>query len=199
MKTLYLIDFDGTLTRKDSFLCFLKVNFKGQYYWGFFLFLPILLMMKLKVFGMNEEKAKKKLLAYFLGGKTQTEIQEMAVSFQENHLYSDLMRPEALVFIKEITQNPTNTVYLVSASVDIWLEPIAKELNMKLICTQAAYESNVFKGAFSSPNCNGEEKKRRILAIVDIDAFDEVISLGDTAGDRAMFTLATEKIFKPFR
>ena len=48
---IYCFDFDGTLTKKDTLIEFIKYN-KGKWSFllGFFLYSPILVLMKLHLF-----------------------------------------------------------------------------------------------------------------------------------------------------
>ena len=47
-------------------------------------------------------------------------------------------------------------------------------------------------GAFATPNCNREEKARRIRAAFDLQQFASIIAYGNSSGDAAMFALAQE-------
>lgn len=76
-------------------------------------------------------------------------------------------------------------VYIVSASVDIWLLSFAKRECVKLICTQWDFSKSCFK----TPNCNYAEKKNRIISEIDLDNYDSILVFGDSAGDKAMYSL----------
>ena len=63
-KTVYLFDFDGTITTKDTFIEVIR-HAKGTWKWlfGFLLFSPILVLMKLHL--KPNWKAKQRIFAYF--------------------------------------------------------------------------------------------------------------------------------------
>lgn len=53
---VYAFDFDGTLTKKDTFLAFIEyAKGYGKTFWGFFLFSPILILMKLRLFPIGKQ------------------------------------------------------------------------------------------------------------------------------------------------
>lgn len=66
-ETIAVFDFDGTITKKDTLLEFIKFN-KGKWYFffGFILFSPMLLAMKLKIY--PNWKVKQHLFSFFYKG-----------------------------------------------------------------------------------------------------------------------------------
>lgn len=193
---LILFDFDGTLTTKDSFLEFIKFT-HGSWalYLGILLLSPILIGMKLGV--ISNEFAKSSLLSLYYKGKSHSQLNDLAESFYSTHLSAQLRR-KGLEEIKRY-QADNQTIALVSASVDIWLKPFAKAMNLILICTEAEFKGDRFSGRFSSMNCIGPEKAKRIRSHFNLDDYEEIIAYGDTRGDREMLELADLSYYKPFR
>lgn len=193
-RNLYLFDFDGTLTKKDSLFDFLKFSFPSEYQKNFILFIPFFIFSKLKI--MEPGKVKEKFISSFLKGKSYTEINQLANNyFQENH--QSLIHPKADEYIKSVSNY--NDKFIVSASLDFWLQPFADHYGMGLICTKAKFDDKgYFTGKFASANCNKLEKKKRIEKEIDLTLYDEVIAFGDTSGDKAMFEIATKSFFKHF-
>ncbi|MDO8969547.1 MAG: HAD-IB family phosphatase [Saprospiraceae bacterium] len=192
-KTLHLCDFDGTLTRGDSLLHFLwfVVPLPRLFLGGLrisFNFLGLLLTGK-----WSNSAAKAEVLAVYLEGKTRSELQTLGEGFCEQRLPS-ILRTDLLNQLKRV-QEAGETVVIVSASPDLWLEPFCRSAGFGLICTELSYESDIFRGQFATPNCNGPEKARRILAAYDLRAFDSIIAYGNSGGDAAMFDLA-HKVLK---
>ncbi len=191
-RTLYLFDFDGTLTHKDSLFDFLKKTQKG-YYKGFILFLPKMIIAKLGI--GDKGKTKEAFISYFLKDKSQNEIQKIAqMYFEENH--QKLLRENAVSFIQDLP--PEADKYMISASLDLWLNPFAEYLGMQRISTEGAFENGEYTGKFSTPNCNYEEKARRILQEIDLSKYTEIKAYGDTKGDHAMYALADQSFHQYF-
>ena len=64
-KTIAVFDFDGTLTKKDSFIEFIRFTFGTRaLLFGLLLYSPLLILMKLRLY--DNGKAKQKVFAYFL-------------------------------------------------------------------------------------------------------------------------------------
>ena len=139
---------------------------------------------------------KEKFISSFLKGKSYVEINQLAQNyFTEN--YPSLIHIEADEYIKSVSNY--NDKFIVSASLDFWLQPFADHYGMGLICTKAEFDDQgLFTGKFASVNCNNQEKKNRIEKEIDLTLYDEVIAFGDTSGDKAMFEIATKSFFKHF-
>jgi len=137
------------------------------------------------------------VLNYFFKNHSKSQLESMAIAFTMKRI-PDIVRPAAMNAIEKAKAEGSE-VAIVSASVDIWLAPFCKKYDLKLICTKANFVNGIFSGTFASLNCNGKEKARRIKEVYDLSEFDKVIAYGDTEGDRAMFEIADEFHFKPFR
>ena len=194
MKKLYLFDFDGTLTYKDTMFMFLKFYDPKKYLFQFLKHIPLFILLKLKL--ADAESVKKSLIASILKGKSRHQIEKKAQQFFEEN-YPSLFRENALDFINNIDRTHTES-YIVSASLDIWVKPFAEKFNMKLLSTQAEFKDDVFTGKFVGKNCNKEEKVNRIKLEIGDKKFDKIIAFGDTSGDKAMFKFANESHYRFF-
>ena len=193
-RKLYLFDFDGTLTKKDTLFDFLKFSFSETYKSNYLLFLPLFFCAKLKL--IDGGKVKEKFIAKFMKGLSSSEIDLLAQNYFDDN-YSTLIHPKADDYIKSI--NNYHDKFIVSASIDFWIKPFAEYYGMGLISTQALFdEKNVFTGRFASKNCNHQEKKNRIEKEIDLTFYDEILAFGDTKGDEAMFSLSTKSYYKEF-
>ena len=194
MKKLYLFDFDGTLTYKDTMFLFLKYYDSKKYFWSYFKHIPVFILVKLKL--MDAELAKKSFIASVLKGEREIKINRKVLAFFEEY-YPKIIRESALDFLKNIDKNNT-TFYLVSASLDIWVRPFAKKMGMTLIATEAQFVEGRFTGNFQTKNNNGEEKVKRIKQVIGDQKFDKIIAFGDTSGDKPMLSFAHEGHFQFF-
>jgi len=87
---------------------------------------------------------------------------------------------------------------MVTASLDTWTKPFADKFGMKLIATKAEFKNGVFTGNFATPNCNGEEKVKRIKKEISGKKFDKIIAFGDTVSDKPMLSWADEGHYRFF-
>ena len=71
-RTLYLFDFDGTLTNKDTLFDFLKFSFSKVYFINYLLFMPLFVVSKLKI--IDPGKVKEKFISQFMKGLSTHQI-----------------------------------------------------------------------------------------------------------------------------
>ena len=65
--------------------------------------------------------------------------------------------------------------------------------------TQIEVENGLVTGRFSTPNCYGAEKVRRIQALLPYREQYKLIAHGDSRGDKEMLNYADQGYFRPFR
>ena len=176
MKKLYLFDFDGTLTYKDTMFLYLKFYNSMKFYVQFVKHIPLFVLLKLKL--ADAEKVKKSFISSILKGESRTKIEKKSQSFFEKY-QDEIFRVNALEFINNIDRTQTES-YIVSASLDIWVKPFAEKLEMKLLSTRAEFKNDIFTGNFIGKNCNGPEKVKRIIETVNERKFDKIIAFGDS-------------------
>lgn len=190
-QTLALFDFDGTLTQKDSLFEFIKFSVGvKRYYIGMVFFSPIFIIYRLKI--ISNDTAKLKLLNLFFKNN-QKLWEEKTAKF---HLYiPSILKKEAvkkLLWHKE----QHHRVIVVSASAESWLKKWCQSQNIELIATQFTFKNK--KLIYQLPNCNYEEKAKRIKSYLELKSYDEVYAYGDSRGDKYMFSLATKSFYKTF-
>lgn len=194
MKKLYLFDFDGTLTYRDTLFLFLKYYHPQKYFLGFLKHIPLFILMKLKL--ISPEKVKKSFIASVLKGEKEKLILQKSQTFADQ-FFTQIIRENALDFIQKINRDSVDG-YLVTASLDIWTRPFAQKLGLQLIATEADFQAGVCTGAWKTKNNNGKEKVRRIKQEIKDKKYDKIIAFGDTSGDRSMLSLAHEAHYRFF-
>lgn len=196
MKTLALFDFDGTITKDDSFLKFIRfVVGDKRFAVGFVVLLPVLLLYKLKL--IPNYRAKQMVLAYFFEGTDRAEFLQVAKVYSLNHI-DKIVRPKAMEKIFW-HKNQGHKVVVVSASLECWLAPWCAKMGLDLIATRLDSSPNLITAKFATPNCFGIEKANRIRANYDLSTYQKIYAYGDSAGDKEMLALADESFYKPFR
>ena len=193
MNKLFLFDFDGTLTNKDTLFDFLQFSFPESYKWGFIKFIPLFLLTKFKI--LDAGKVKERFISYFMKGKSRSEIETLSQNYFEARK-SSIFRPKALEYIKDLAHETDK--YIVTASLDIWVKPFSKYLGVRLISTEAEFKEDIFTGKFATHNCNNKQKVERIVKEIQLSQFNEVYAFGDTKGDKYMLELSTNPHFKYF-
>ena len=192
---LVLFDVDGTLTNADTMFAFAGFAAgRGRLLLALGLVSPILVGMKLGL--VDRGHAKGMLLRVCFAGIERAALQEAAVRFAAQRL-PQLLRPGAQEQVQAYL-DAGDRVLLVSASLDLWLAPVADALGVALISTEAAWAGERFIGV-AGPNCRGPEKVRRIQAQVELGHYARCIAYGDSSGDREMLAMADEAHFQPFR
>lgn len=194
MKKLYCFDFDGTLTYSDTMFLYLKFYNSSKFRTQFLKHVPLFVLLKLKL--VEPEKIKKSFIASILKGESKEKIEKKSQQFFEKY-YPEIFRTNALEFIENIDRSHTES-YIVSASLDIWVQPFAEKFKMNLLATRAEFIDDIFTGNFTGKNCNGQEKVERLKAAVKGRKYDKIIAFGDTSGDREMMDWADESQFKFF-
>ncbi len=194
MKKLYLFDFDGTLTYKDTMFMFLKFYNPSKYAAQFLRYTPLFALVKLKL--ADPENVKKSFIASIIKNQSKYQIDKKAAEFFKIN-FPQIIRENALDFIQNIDKENTEA-YIVSASLDIWVKPFSDHFGMKLLATNAEFVNDIFTGNFASKNCNNQEKVIRIKEAINGEKYDKTIAFGDTSGDKPMLNWANEGHFQFF-
>lgn len=193
-------DFDGTITKKDTLLEFIKFS-KGipAFYLGFLLNSPWLIAYKLKV--ISNQRAKEAVLRYFFNKMPLATFEETCARFARSHL-PDLIRKKAAEEITRLKEKDFHIV-IVSASPHHWISPWADSISATLIATRLATRDRASQirltGKIEGKNCHGEEKVTRIRQHFNLDEYRSIYAYGDTSGDKPMLRLGHHSFMKPFR
>lgn len=200
-KNLWLFDFDGTITTADTLLCFIRhACGRLRFAAGFALFSPLLVLMKLHLY--PNYKAKERLFAWFFGGMGEAQFNAACARFATDNRH--LLRPKATRLIADILQKG-EPVCIVSASIDNWVRPFFNdiapqaELRPIIIGTQVEVRQGVITGRFTTHNCYGKEKVRRVQELFTNRNEYFITAFGDSRGDKEMLDYADKRFFKPFR
>lgn len=198
VKKVYVFDFDGTLTTRDTLIEFIRFA-KGDvsFVLGFLLFSPILVLMKLGWY--PNWKAKQKVFSYFFKGMSILEFEEKCKHFAECR--ADLIRLKGLKAVdKAVDENAK--VVIVSASIENWVRAFFRQFGLDMVIisgTKIEVKNAVVTGQFIGNNCYGPEKVRRIQELFPDRKQYKLIAFGDSKGDRELLAYADESHYKPFR
>lgn len=194
-RAIVAFDFDGTLTIRDSFTAFLRWR-AGPGGWALGL---VKMSPALAGYARDRDRGRIKAASVreFLGGVSRAELEAEAEAFADR-VWADFMRPDALKVWNDWGAKGVHRV-IVTASPETTVAPFARRLGAEaLLGTQLVFDGDDrVTGAFSSPNCRGEEKVRRLRAVYGDDV-DLAAAYGDTSGDTEMIAIAREKGFRVF-
>jgi phosphatidylglycerophosphatase C len=195
-RIIAFFDFDGTVTKKDTLLEFIRYVKGGfSFYFGFFIHSPILVLYKLQI--VSNQAAKEMMLRYFFGKMDAASFNDHCERFAREQLPL-LMRPKALKEIDKLKAYGADVV-IVSASPENWLKTWCVSNDLKCIATRLVVADNKVTGKIDGRNCHGQEKVRRIESEFSLSEYSRVYAYGDTPGDRYMLALANIRFYKPFR
>jgi HAD superfamily hydrolase (TIGR01490 family) len=108
--------------------------------------------------------------------------------------FGERVRPESLARIRW-HRDQGDTVVIVSASLDAYLRSWCQELGLELICTELESKRGKLTGRYRGGDCTGPEKARRVRERYDSSRYETVYAYGDTAEDRELLALASERFF----
>lgn len=224
-------DFDGTLTKKDSFLEFLYFCFGKQTVLFNLLkatarinstAIDIVKNQKIHIqihpnnniaicaaraiYPMEKNRAlrvrsfiKAQLIYLLFKGQSTAFIKNKAIQFQP-YLESIVFAP-AIKYLQDLKNNGTFT-YLISASLEVYLQPISRKLNFDAMSgTRLEEKDGIFTGYIIGFNCIGAQKCARIKHYFDnYLPFEQIWCFGDSIGDDELLNLATPNyaFYKPF-
>lgn len=171
-KKLYILDFDGTLIKKDSMILFFKYINSNKYYYYLFLF-------SLHFFFVKNKKRKfiDIMLNNFLK-KSKTEKEKCYLGFvnQNKKLLNESL-------ILDITNEKNTDFIIATASLDIWVLPFLKELPFpvyKVISSKYTIKNDKIE---LIENCKGDLKVKCIMQSIDLKKYNYIHSFGNSIHD----------------
>lgn len=189
-RTIAVFDFDGTLTTKDTLLEFIKFSCGARrFYMGFLLHAPLLLLMKLHLY--DNGKAKERVFRYFFHGWRYADFKNMGQCFADR--VEQFKRTDMLSRLLQ-HQAQGDEIYVISASVPEWVAPWCSRYGVSHVLGTGIEVSadGIVTGRFTTPNCYGPEKVRRLLFAEPDRAAYCLYAYGDSRGDRELLTFADE-------
>lgn len=196
MKRIAAFDFDGTITRKDTLIEFLRfAGGNARLYTVFALYSPLLVLMKLKLY--SNQKAKEKIFAHYFEGMPIAQFDDICRRFIEQ-------KGEALIYADAKAQiakhkEQGDEVVIISASIENWVCHFADALRAdKLLATQVEVQEGKLTGRFLTVNCYGKEKVNRLLSVYPERNKYYLIAYGDSRGDKELLQFADESHYKQF-
>ena len=190
--TVAAFDFDGTLSSRDNVVPFLRLV-AGPGAVAGALAATVGPFVANRADPDRRDQAKATLVARTLTGRRVDHVRDLGWRFARQVVRLHL-RPDVLARLEEHRAHGHELV-LVSASLDVYLHPIAELLGVPhVLATQLEVgPDGRFTGRLDGPNVRGAEKVRRLEAWLAADPARRgatVIAYGDSAGDDALLARA---------
>lgn len=191
-RRLYALDFDGTLTTKDTLIEIIRYA-KGGWglAWCLLKHLPWLVLMKMGL--ADNGRVKERVFSHCFRGMTLDDFNDLCLRFAADRRH--LLRQKAVELLRQATSEGAE-VAVVSASVDNWVQPFVPMA--RVIGTRVEVEDGKLTGRFATPNCYGGEKVRRLIEVFPDRESCYLVAYGDSRGDRELLAFADEAHYKPF-
>lgn len=189
---LALFDFDHTITDADSFGRFIRdLATPQQLASAKWTAGPWLAGYRLGL--VSARRLRERVLKLAFQGCSEAEIRERGARHAKEVL-PGLLRPEMMQRIAWHRERG-DTVVLVSASLDVYLQPWCERHGLELICNRLEARDGVLTGRYRDGDC-GPHKARLIRARYDVDACPQVHAYGDSREDLDMLALAQQRWYR---
>lgn len=195
---LALFDFDGTITKKDSFRLFLQ----GARPYGFFItaIFHCLPVVRYTIGRYPNQRLKELFLRSLFQGMAISDFHAICHRFCEEKLPAIIRHGFWERY--ELYQKRGTRMVVVTATPRVIIEPWCKKHRLDLLGSELEKTRDLkLTGALLGENCMGEEKVRQIRNHYDLDRYGRIYAYGDSPGDLPMLGLAAKKdrFYRPFR
>ena len=188
-RSVAVFDFDGTLTRRDTLLPFLRRT-RGASRTSIALLANSMVLARGLVAGDDQRDAgKEAVLRHLLAGQDVEELQAAATVFADVVIKRRL-NPPVLERVRS-HQAEGHELVIVTASPELYVGTIGERLGFHAVLgTRLETDGNGrLTGRLQGRNCRGAEKVERLQAWLGV-ADATVYAYGDSAGDRQLWDFA---------
>lgn len=189
-KPVAFFDFDGTLTRRDTLLPFLRfIAGRRMFYAKMVVLSPILAAFAFGI--IPNDVAKQIVLKSFVRGMSLSDLFLLGARFSRDVL-PGLLRQKGIERLAW-HQAQGHDCIIVSASLSIYLTDWSQRNGFKAAFTsELAEQDGIATGLLAGKNCYGEEKKVRIEKWISEHRPAFTFAYGDTKGDLCMLRSVQE-------
>lgn len=190
-KNIAAFDFDGTLYDGDSFIDFalfavgrkkLLVSILANLHW----------LTGWKMGFVQNERAKQKLFYSLFSGMSYESFLKKCDSFSK--IIELKIKDHTLSLLKQHKEKG-HLIYVISASPAEWISPWAEKIEVDgVIGTGLKIEEGAVTGEFSTLNCYGGEKVRRLVELEPDRSQYELWAYGDSRGDKELLAFSDHPV-----
>lgn len=190
---LALFDFDGTITRGDSWKPFMRLAAgparKAAAYIALF---PVGVGYYA---GVVAGRTARPLFAHVaFRGVRAADVQTRGARYALDVL-PETVRPRARQQLAWHRQNGDRIV-VVSGSLAVYVRPWCEREGLDCIATELEEREGYLTGRYLGGECTGVEKALRIRRAYDLSRYDQIYAYGDTAEDQEMLDLAGHRVYR---
>ena len=190
-----VFDLDGTITRKDTFLEFIRYVKGGiRFYIGIIVLSPYILLYYLRL--LPNDKLKERFFRYFFKGMSESYLCTKGNDFSVDVL-PVLCYHKALERI-HWHQSQKHRIIILTASSNIWLSEWCKVNGVELIGTRFEVNANRYTGRILGKNCHGLQKKHILETILQEGKYSETFGYGDSRADKHFLQLLEKRFYREF-
>jgi phosphatidylglycerophosphatase C len=185
--TVAAFDVDHTLTTRDAFLPFVR-DIVGLPAFGW----AMAKMASVAIRSGVDRNAMKAAVVSVLAGRDERAVRAAGVRHAEQ-LHRRWLRPHVVDRVHAHRERG-HRVVLVSASLDVYLEPLATLLGADaVLCTRLEVHDGRVTGRLVGRNCRGDEKAARLAEVRASAA--TLWAYGDSRDDLAMLRVADHPVW----
>jgi len=161
--SIAVFDLDGTITRRDTFLPYLR-GWRRHHPQRSWMWATVTALCRYAFIDGDRGVLKSDLIRRLMAGATAAEVSEWSREFVDG-LDDEMLCPGALKAI-ERHRSAGDRLVLLSASVDLYVPRIGARFGFdETICTGVAWRGGHLDGALTTPNRRGGEKLRCVESL----------------------------------
>ena len=202
-REIFVFDFDGTITTRDTFALFLRY-YTGTPRWLLNIMRLLPTFARYKLGRIDRHAVKKAVVRRFFAGAIASDVEARAEQFAKD-IIPGLVRPAAQDRLDALLAHPdcgSESLYICSASIGPYLRAWANSCGIQknhVMATELATKNERITGELQGYNVWGDNKVRRIFDQFAPHSVKILEAYGDTRGDREMLYAAKASFFRPFR
>jgi len=193
-RSVAAFDFDGTLSRRDCLSPFL-VRVAGKRHFAAVMAAESRRLATTVMGRTSRDVLKAAVFSRLLKGRDAAAVEAAGRKYADEILERRL-RQDARPRVEE-HRAAGHELVIVSASLDVYLRHVARELGFDGVCAvHLEEEDGVLTGAMSGGNVRGQAKVARLEEWLGVKTADvELWAYGDSAGDRALLAAAAHPVW----
>jgi len=190
---LALFDFDGTITKNDTWTTFIRFAVSpARMRVGQVLLSPVIVGYRLGL--VSASRGRQVAARIGFQGRQAAAVRQLGVQYAATVL-PGLIRQSALERI-DWHRSQRDAVVIVSASLNVYLGPWCEGRGIDYICTTLEERCGRLTGRYVEGDCAGAKKVRRIVQRYQLARYPLVYAYGDSGEDREMLELAHKKYYR---